>query len=965
MKKITRGATRLIVLALGLGLLPSAWADYKPSININFTNGSGLTTSDDVGLAGYEVPGTSWNNFTVANNTTYSTVNAIDSTGAASTMSGVSVAVSGTRGSWSCSGLTAASNPLHGYIDEADAFATPTVTISGIPYYKYRAIVYHSTDTANVPFGYDTINGTSYTYVNDALAEGTTAWGASGADASANAISEGGNVLVTGELSGSTLTVVGHRGGGDSNARGCIAAIQIIEVKPNAGENDLVIEVSGDTTYTVSEAKTLSGTVYITGSGTLTLAGEAKISAATIDLCPLVALNVNTERLDATTYIGAGTVVYDGTKPATGKGWTDAENWSGTVWVKNISTSSNARTDWDLALYGNANSTLRFTGVNLFFKGGTDNVFPGTVDIDGDGMNVCDGYGGSIATFTRLTGSGTLSTAGGSSSGNGLTINDASAFTGTIALTKYKVIIGTATSTSASGVLQIESGKSITVVNATAPGGFVVNGTLNVNGTLATSANVAVSGSGNVVFIGRGPIVGDAWWKNEAWTGTVTVKSVADLIGVSGTGTYIDFNECGNAGSVIELDTVSGWLNPGYVCNVPLKITGKLTLTNGYSGKANAFTVGTLLGSGTIAASGSAPYVVFQIKDDWSGFAGAIQLSTSKVVAFGSEIPSTIADSNDDAGTIYIASGAEVEIKSSDIWWAAGVGFVVDGTLKASARNKWGDGTAMVLGDSGVLELVTGSSYVNDTAVNYSNVTGTGTVRYTGSNWRTLPNGDNMFATTLSIELENDTGVVFHGGSENGSTGTIGGLSGTKNLRDDLGGYNKVLTVKQAKDGVWEGSILGGDDRLEELIVDSGASTTGTLTVAGTHTHDNKLTVNGSVNLTGTWVGATTVAGTFGGTGTLTGDLTLSDGATIKVTDTADPLAVSGDLTTSGNVAIRLPAGTSIDNAITIASVSGSIDPSATFAVYVGDGSVPVKAKVSTKNGMLRLLPLPFAITLR
>lgn len=208
---------------------------YKPSINVNFMDsGKWLTTQADVGLAGYEVPGTSWNNFAGVNGT-YSTVNAVDSTGAASVLSGVSVAVSGTRGSYSCSSLTSASNPLHGYIDENANNMTPTVTVTGIPYYKYRVIVYHSTDTENVPFAYDTINGTNYTYVNGVLDEGATAWGNSGADMSANPIEEGVNTLVTGELSGSTLTVVGHRGGGAGNARGCIAAIQIVEVKPNAG----------------------------------------------------------------------------------------------------------------------------------------------------------------------------------------------------------------------------------------------------------------------------------------------------------------------------------------------------------------------------------------------------------------------------------------------------------------------------------------------------------------------------------------------------------------------------------------------------------------------------------------------------------------------------------------------------------------------------------------------------------
>ncbi len=867
---------------------------YKPSININFTNGAGngLTTQADVGLSGYEVPGTSWNNYVVGNST-FSTVNAIDSTGAASAMSGVSVTISNVSGSWSCSGLTASSDFRQSYIDESATKSTPTVTVTGIPYYKYRVLVYHSTDTANVPFGYDTINGTDYTYVNDALAEGTTAWGNSGAKDSANAIAEGGNVLVTEALSGSTLTVVGHRAGGDSSARGCIAAIQIIEVKLDVGENDLEIAVDGETEYTVTaEDAEKTGTVYLTGSGTLTLAGENKISAATIDVGELVTLNVNSDLLDGTTFTGAGTVVYDGTKPVTGKGWTDSENWSGTVWVKNIPTTSDERKDWDLAPYGNANSTLRFTGVNLFFKNSTDNVFPGTVDIDGDGMNVCDGYGSTVATFTRLTGSGTLSTAGGSGYGNGLTINDASGFTGTITLTKYKVTVGTSTGKSANGVLEIESGKSITVAGATAPGGFVVNGTLVANGTLDSSAAAAVTGSGTVTFGGvPSPVDGEnetKWWKNSAWTGTVEIK------GASIAGNTYAFNDYGNASSTVKLTNCSGWLTGGYTCVPALEIGGTFTWNDGWSGLNNTFKVGTLKGSGTISIPNQgAATAVWQITDDWSGFTGAVvgnNTAAKRVLVFGSTLPPSVT-----AGEIYISEGATLNLdNSSSAWWGVGMGFVVDGTVKATNRSKWGGGTTMTLGDTGILEITrSDSAYSDDGGTDYGNVTGTGTIKFSGSGFTVL---SQSIPTSLTFAAEKDSGSVVPVASA-----TIGSLTGSKGFRSDWGNNGdggRYLTIKQSKDTDWDGSInVGGTHRLTGVVVDPGDSTTGTLTLTATQTASSTLTVNGSVNLTGTWVGNTTVAGTIGGTGTLTGDLTFSAGSTFKAfSSDEDGLAVSGTI---------------------------------------------------------------------
>ena len=76
-------------------------------------------------------------------------------------------------------------------------------------------------------------------------------------------------------------------------------------------------------------------------------------------------------------------------------------------------------------------------------------------------------------------------------------------------------------------------------------------------------------------------------------------------------------------------------------------------------------------------------------------------------------------------------------------------------------------------------------------------------------------------------------------------------------------------------------------DRFKGFIVAPGVSGAGTLTRSGTQPQSRVLTVEAGakVNLTGTWVGPVTVAGTLGGTGTITGDLTLSDGAELVVDD--------------------------------------------------------------------------------
>ena len=948
------GSCELVQTSTGIVLYyvdgdPENLPVYKPSININFTNGSGLTTRNDVGLGGYAVPGTSWNNFTIPNNAneqTFSTLNAIDSTGAASVASGVSVTVSGHRGSYNCSNLDAASNPLYGYIDEGAQKATPTVTITGIPYEHYRVIVYHSTDTSNLPFGYDTINGFNFTYVNGDQTIGTDSWGNSGEDQSANPIEEGVNTLVSAVLSGDTVTMVAHRiGGGTPTARGCFAAIQVVEYVPEVGENDLEIAVNGATDYPVDAAKNLSGTVYLTGSGTLTLSGSEKITAATIDVGSDVILNINADRLDATTFTGAGTVVYDGAAPVAGKGWT-AIGWSGTVWIKNQSISS-----FEGNQYGNSSSTIRFTGVTGFLQSNTYNnkgyVHTVPLELVDDGDTVAltynNGWGGNLIKINTLKGSGTLKTEG-SGLGEHIYIVDGSGFTGVFNLTGKYVYVGGSqpdysATTNPNGKLDIRAGTTLTVPSGktwTANGGFVVDGTIIVDGTLASShSSKAVSGSGTVVFGGVPSPTGDAWWKNGAWTGTVQVNGYSSMAGT------IPFNNCGNAESIVELKNVTGWINYNYTCTPKLKVTGTLYLNNGSSGKGYAFKVGTLLGDGTISGDGSADKVVFNVTTDWSGFTGTIGLN-NKCVVFGSTIPDSLT-----AGTIYVSSGAVVTPQqSSGVWWAVG-GIKVDGELRAPNLGKFGGGTTITTSDDGVFTL-TDSNNTYDSDVNYARITGTGTLRYAevSGKWRTLSKVN--FPTNMVCENNLATGLILE---TPGYLYTIGSLSGSGSMRSDMSNGNRDLRILQAKDTTYSG-VFHATDRIGTVTVAPGTSTAGTLTLSGEQTVSNDLAIEtgAKVNLTGTWKGATTVAGTIGGTGTLTGDLTFSDGATFKAAATA--------LTVSGTVALPTGEGESL----TIDATGLDVDE----ATILSSSSITTETDVSkvTVNGLYTVEPAAGALKL-
>ena len=954
---------------------------YTPSISVNFCDGNNpLTTAADVGLGAYAVPGTSWNNMVSAggNNGTFttplSTIYGIDSTGAQTLIPNASATISGTRGSWGCSSLVAGSDVRHGYADDNSTYPTPTATISGIPYYQYRVIVYTATDAANTAFGYITVNGTDYTYENSALAEGTAAWGASGAANTAEALAEGVNVLVSPVTSGSTATVVGH----NSNGRGCIAAVQIVEVPKTAGEGELVINVSGDTTYAVDADATYT-TVYVTGVGTLSFSGEGAITTTTLNIGNGVTMPMDATHLSPTTVTGSGTIVYDDAQPATTLGFDDSANWQGTVWVKNVGDTTkgeaaNAKvstclgsnttdaTSNDLNKWGNAASFVKFTNVRGYMA--TANV-PWTLILEDDSSNYAwynnEGWTARTITIAGLKGNGTFWDVNDGGTRPFLNFADASQFTGAIHATGKQVFLSGAGTGNASdlsaGRITIPANQTLTVASGKTwhtRNGLVVDGTLNVNGTLASdSTTAAVSGSGMVVFTGRLPTPVDGsnetkWWKNANWTGTVQIDSLSGFIG-TGTGTVLAPNDYGNTGSTLELKNCSGWLPVNYECTVPLSVAGTLTIGNGYSGISNAFTIDHLKGNGQITCNGSAPTVLIYVRE-WSGYTGKIKMD-NKMIVFGDD---TVTTSDLVSGTIYICEGAVVTNLSNSHWELSG-SMKVNGTFAVTARSGWSDGKGAVLGENGIINFI--GSGVDDHAYNFSNITGSGKILFTnGTGYSMLPSdASRMPSTDVAVVNDNTESFVVLTCTD---TTTIGTLSGSGKFDSRYGNATtRRLAVVQSADSEWSG-IFVNNDRVGGMDVSAKSGATAkTLTLSGTQTANNELVVQaatentdaGSVNLTGTWVGDTTVSGTFGGTGTLTGNLTLTDGATIKVNDISDPLTVSGSLTATGAITIELPEGAGKGMIFTTGSkpdISG-----ATFTTKIG--GVEKKLKVTaTADGL-------------
>ncbi len=113
------------------------------------------------------------------------------------------------------------------------------ITVSDIPFAAYEVIIYQAADSAT-PFRPPSVNGQFYTFdaTGCRIVKGSANYG--DANASRTAFTHGVNALrirraaidpADGDFSGA-LTILGQISAGSSIARGCIAAIQIVEVEP-------------------------------------------------------------------------------------------------------------------------------------------------------------------------------------------------------------------------------------------------------------------------------------------------------------------------------------------------------------------------------------------------------------------------------------------------------------------------------------------------------------------------------------------------------------------------------------------------------------------------------------------------------------------------------------------------------------------------------------------------------------
>ena len=445
------------------------------------------------------------------------------------------------------------------------------------------------------------------------------------------------------------------------------------------------------------------------------------------------------------------------------------------------------------------------------------------------------------------------------------------------------------------GTLDIPVGTTYAMDGVTSSAKVTVEGTLETSGTTTLSgANTSAAGSLVRVIGGVSYIA----FNQGQISGNITIDADAEL----------------SLGGVTYAPHCWDPLNPnGTVC---FDISGTLNLGDGILFLYNGTTLELRANSSIVGGNGW--YV--------SSYGSIVWSYNASLHAYGNaEINAMISTKTDTNPTFTVDENATLTISKAFMSQSGGnTGSITKtgaGTLKftqetltkpitinegkVQLRRAFTSGLAISIASGAELELGVGhgNSDINATDISFAGVTGTGTIRFSSSHtgYYTLPiSAANMFATTLHVANDNaGKGVVI---PWSGGVTTNRTISGSGKYRTDWSGSSGVadryFLALQDANSEWSG-IFHENDRMHGMkVAGAEGAANKTLTLSGTQIQTNTLEVEptGSVNLTGAWLGDTTIDGEFGGTGRITGALTFNAGSTFKVWATGG-LSVTGSVT--------------------------------------------------------------------
>ena len=397
-----------------------------------------------------------------------------------------------------------------------------------------------------------------------------------------------------------------------------------------AGSTPVLVTVTENCTITLDSAVSLESVIFdITPGKTLTLAGSNNLTAANGIVVKGGTISMTSSLLRGTVY-GNGTIYYNGVRPTTSG--TDVvltdSDWRGTVRItyNYANIASGGARELFPQYWGSANSKIKWNGVCGYFGNKTSaagwiledltidaNTYPALKKNDGGSNN--------LTTAPSLEGDGEFYDA--SNPKERFKFTSGSSFTGKITIASsagngMNVQFGATAVDTAARCIHILSGATVTVAaNKTwaAPGGIIVNGTLNVGAgatipaiaagstgaIIAPSGTATISGvQGNAISAGLGMVGGNIVVSGA--TGITELTIPADATQATQTffaqnGNKLDLSACS---SLVTLKLVLGNSTTFDLGNVILPAsctTVKYVVAAGSLRDLSAYTAPTGLGS--------------------------------------------------------------------------------------------------------------------------------------------------------------------------------------------------------------------------------------------------------------------------------------------------------------------------------------------------------------------------------
>ena len=434
---------------------------------------------------------------------------------------------------------------------------------------------------------------------------------------------------------------------------------------------------------------TVSGGAAPTFNGAVTLGEGATIStyavtynnALTIGEGAVVSVGSSTQTYGENfTMTGSGRFIGDTQLPGVKvRESLTQSTWTGICELKGMTIKS----VWWITDYGNENSKVCFNNVTtyLYNSSYSGSHMVAGIEIGAGGLKVNGNYSGGSWTLPALSGSGTFTVGtAGNNNKNFYFPADCSEFSGSIAFASdtenTRVVFGTTDREFKAKSIVVGSGAEVGAGAWTAENGIFVDGTVS----LASASSALTVPEGGVV--GSGKIVASAVPATapaldaDNWTGTFVADWEGEVLSAN-KGKRIDFNSYGTANSIVEVTKLArGYDGTGndYTVVPTVKVSGTMTLDNGYSGKITTLTK--LTGSGAVTFKN---YTVnITTLDNFSG-------TLTPTDATGTTIGTINLESTPAAGTKIVSLGenAKVNIDSTKV----SVSGVVDDTIKLELKS--------------------------------------------------------------------------------------------------------------------------------------------------------------------------------------------------------------------------------------------------------------------------------------